>query len=158
MTTWSFAFSFALGSVVGFTLSFHWHLKYFLFFFFFVWFWLGETQLESILMWTYLTHYKWITFPCAILKFWSVWINPLLHNSYPRGAVVFFNCNILEKGKNNHLTTLKNFQKQTESFVCSFRQWWVEGSRWETWADSQRDSFPWQPNAEPIWCCPGFYC
>ena len=31
MTTWSFAFSFALGSVVGFTLSFHWHLKIFFF-------------------------------------------------------------------------------------------------------------------------------
>ena len=31
MTTWSFAFSFALGSVVGFTLNFHWHLKIFSF-------------------------------------------------------------------------------------------------------------------------------
>ena len=31
MTTWSFAFSFALSSVVGFTLSFHWHLKIFSF-------------------------------------------------------------------------------------------------------------------------------
>ena len=31
MTTWSFAFSFALGSVVDFTLNFHWHLKIFSF-------------------------------------------------------------------------------------------------------------------------------
>ena len=31
MTTWSFAFSFALSSVVGLTLSFHWHLKIFSF-------------------------------------------------------------------------------------------------------------------------------